>query len=72
MKCLTPPLTGVPEGDWYCPSCKRDTNDVIAPGAAKQIKKSTKSSKGERDWGRGMACVGELYTMKTAKTAQKF
>ncbi|XP_072931393.1 E3 ubiquitin-protein ligase UHRF1-like [Epargyreus clarus] len=62
MKCLSPPLTQVPEGDWYCPSCKRDPNDVIAPGAAKQIKKSTKSAKSERDWGRGMACVGKTKT----------
>ncbi|CAB3258852.1 unnamed protein product [Arctia plantaginis] len=59
MICLEPPLTELPEEDWYCPSCKRDPNDVIAPGAAKQTKKSTKTS---RDWGRGMACVGKTKT----------
>ena len=59
MKCLSPPLTELPDEDWYCPSCKRDPNDVIAPGAAKQTKKSN-ASKTNRDWGRGMACVGEF------------
>ncbi|CAH1647903.1 unnamed protein product [Spodoptera littoralis] len=59
MTCLDPPLTELPEEDWYCPSCKRDPNDVIAPGAAKQTKKTTKSN---RDWGRGMACVGKTKT----------
>ncbi|CAF4744509.1 unnamed protein product [Pieris macdunnoughi] len=59
MKCLDPPLKELPEEDWYCPSCKRDTNEVVAPGAAKQIKKNSKSN---RDWGRGMACVGKTRT----------
>ncbi|KAM3968509.1 E3 ubiquitin-protein ligase UHRF1 [Aphomia sociella] len=61
MICLTPPLTELPEEDWYCPSCKRDTTDVIAPGAAKQAKK-TNTSKSKRDWGRGMACAGKTKT----------
>ncbi|KAL4717783.1 hypothetical protein ACJJTC_000932 [Scirpophaga incertulas] len=61
MKCLSPPLTELPEEDWYCPSCKRDPNDVIAPGAAKQKKKITES-KSSRDWGRGMACAGKTKT----------
>lgn len=59
MSCLDPPLTKVPDEDWYCPSCKRDPNDVIAPGAAKQTKKISKT---KRDWGRGMACVGKTKT----------
>ncbi|KAH9643541.1 hypothetical protein HF086_016748 [Spodoptera exigua] len=59
MICLDPPLMELPEEDWYCPSCKRDTNDVIAPGAAKQTKKTIKTN---RDWGRGMACVGKTKT----------
>lgn len=59
MVCLKPPLTVLPDDDWYCPSCKRDPNDVIAPGASKQAKKSN-TSKTNRDWGRGMACVGRL------------
>ncbi|KAG6459380.1 hypothetical protein O3G_MSEX011347 [Manduca sexta] len=61
MGCLSPPLKDLPEEDWYCPSCKRDPNDVIAPGAAKQIKKKS-ASKSNRDWGRGMACVGKTKT----------
>ncbi|CAH2985650.1 unnamed protein product [Chilo suppressalis] len=61
MNCLSPPLKELPEEDWYCPSCKRDPNDVVAPGAAKQMKKNT-GSKSNRDWGRGMACVGKTKT----------
>ncbi|XP_032527455.2 E3 ubiquitin-protein ligase UHRF1-like [Danaus plexippus] len=61
MVCLKPPLTVLPDDDWYCPSCKRDPNDVIAPGASKQAKKSN-TSKTNRDWGRGMACVGKTKT----------
>ncbi|XP_013184973.1 E3 ubiquitin-protein ligase UHRF1 [Amyelois transitella] len=59
MGCLKPALKELPEDDWYCPSCKRDTKEVIAPGAAKQTKKSNASKK---DWGRGMACVGKTKT----------
>lgn len=62
MTCLSPPLMDVPEEDWYCPSCRRNPNDVIAPGAAKQMKKA--SAKSKRDWGRGMACVGKLLFYK--------
>ena len=28
--CLHPPLTGIPRGDWFCPTCKErrpDEND---------------------------------------------
>ncbi|KAJ0183607.1 hypothetical protein K1T71_000030 [Dendrolimus kikuchii] len=59
IACLDPPLTELPDDDWYCPYCKRDANEVIAPGAAKQTKKTTKTT---RDWGRGMACVGKTKT----------
>ncbi|XP_075990910.1 E3 ubiquitin-protein ligase UHRF1-like [Anticarsia gemmatalis] len=59
MICLDPPLTELPAEEWYCPDCYRDPNDVIAPGAAKQTKKTMTS---KRDWGRGMACVGKTKT----------
>ncbi|XP_011568402.3 E3 ubiquitin-protein ligase UHRF1 [Plutella xylostella] len=60
MHCLSPPLSELPDEDWYCPSCKRD-DVIVAPGAAKQTKK-TNASKTNRDWGRGMACVGKTKT----------
>ncbi|KAB0789991.1 hypothetical protein PPYR_15737 [Photinus pyralis] len=28
LECLDPPLTEVPEGEWFCPSCRRTTNVV--------------------------------------------
>ncbi|KAM4754131.1 E3 ubiquitin-protein ligase UHRF2-like isoform 2-T2 [Cyanocitta cristata] len=62
--CLNPPLSKIPEDeDWYCPSCKNDSNEVIKAGEKlKQSKKKAKmpsaSSESQRDWGKGMACVG--------------
>ncbi|XP_063392583.1 E3 ubiquitin-protein ligase UHRF1-like [Cydia fagiglandana] len=61
MICLEPPLTELPEDDWYCPECKRDASAVVAPGASKQRKKAPASTT-TRDWGRGMACVGKTKT----------
>ncbi|XP_045779852.1 E3 ubiquitin-protein ligase UHRF1-like [Maniola jurtina] len=58
LNCLKPALEAIPAEDWYCPSCRRDPNDVVAPGAARQTKKTT-GSEATRDWGRGMACVGK-------------
>ncbi|KAK4872140.1 hypothetical protein RN001_016264 [Aquatica leii] len=64
-KCLTPPLETVPEDpEWYCPSCKIDENEIVKAGD--KLKFSNKKSKmassnprnSNRDWGRGMACVG--------------
>lgn len=62
--CLKPPLESVPEDDeWFCPSCKRDTSEVIAPGqklkdSKKKARMASTNSKSTRDWGKGMACVG--------------
>uniref|UniRef100_A0A8C5UA00 RING-type E3 ubiquitin transferase n=1 Tax=Malurus cyaneus samueli TaxID=2593467 RepID=A0A8C5UA00_9PASS len=64
MYCLNPPLSKIPEDeDWYCPSCKTDSNEVIKAGEKlKQSKKKAKmpsaSTESQRDWGKGMACVG--------------
>ncbi|CAH2036157.1 unnamed protein product, partial [Iphiclides podalirius] len=57
--CLRPALARVPDGDWYCPRCARDPASVVAPGAARQLKKRARST---RDWGRGMACAGKTKT----------
>lgn len=27
--CLKPPLSKVPEDDWYCPNCKNDENEIV-------------------------------------------
>ncbi|XP_031817809.1 E3 ubiquitin-protein ligase UHRF2 isoform X2 [Sarcophilus harrisii] len=62
--CLDPPLSKIPEDeDWYCPSCKIDSNEVVKAGEKlKQSKKKAKmpsaSTESHRDWGKGMACVG--------------
>nr|XP_012218313.1 PREDICTED: E3 ubiquitin-protein ligase UHRF1-like [Linepithema humile] len=62
LTCLEPPLEVIPEGDWYCPECKNDENEIVKAGD--KLKKSKKKSSTQankepkRDWGRGMACVG--------------
>ncbi|KAM9329719.1 E3 ubiquitin-protein ligase UHRF2 [Gastrophryne carolinensis] len=62
--CLNPPLAKIPEDeDWYCPTCKNDSNEVVKAGEKlKQSKKKAKmpsaSTESQRDWGKGMACVG--------------
>ncbi|XP_068091522.1 E3 ubiquitin-protein ligase UHRF2 isoform X1 [Hyperolius riggenbachi] len=62
--CLNPPLPKIPEDeDWYCPSCKNDSTEVVKAGEKlKQSKKKAKmpsaSTESQRDWGKGMACVG--------------
>ncbi|XP_028404851.1 E3 ubiquitin-protein ligase UHRF1-like [Dendronephthya gigantea] len=64
IQCLKPPLLTVPDDDeWYCPSCKNDASEVIKAGEKlrankKKQKMASANSNTERDWGRGMACVG--------------
>ncbi|GCB69093.1 E3 ubiquitin-protein ligase UHRF1 isoform X1 [Scyliorhinus torazame] len=62
--CLNPPLTSIPEvEDWYCPLCKIDANEVVLAGeklkeSKKKAKMASANSACQRDWGKGMACVG--------------
>lgn len=64
LYCLQPQLTCVPpEPEWYCPSCRTDSSEVVQAGEKlKQSKKKAKmasaTSSSRRDWGKGMACVG--------------
>ncbi|KAG9486721.1 hypothetical protein GDO78_006871 [Eleutherodactylus coqui] len=56
--CLNPPLSKIPEDeDWYCPSCKNDSTEVVKAGEKlKQSKKKAKmpsaSTESQRDWGK--------------------
>nr|NP_001071846.1 UHRF2 protein [Ciona intestinalis]BAE06743.1 Ci-UHRF2 [Ciona intestinalis] len=62
--CLNPPLDNLPEeDDWYCPLCCQDRSKVVKAGEKlKENKKKNKmksmTSDTQRDWGKGMACVG--------------
>uniref|UniRef100_A0A8D3DDP9 E3 ubiquitin-protein ligase UHRF n=1 Tax=Scophthalmus maximus TaxID=52904 RepID=A0A8D3DDP9_SCOMX len=62
--CLNPPLTSIPEDeDWYCPGCRNDSSEVVLAGeklkeSKKKSKMASASSSSQRDWGKGMACVG--------------
>ncbi|KAM3927809.1 E3 ubiquitin-protein ligase UHRF1 [Leptodactylus fuscus] len=62
--CLDPPLSALPDvDDWYCPDCRNDTSEVVLAGeklkeSKKKAKMASASSSSQRDWGKGMACVG--------------
>ncbi|GFG31103.1 hypothetical protein Cfor_04602 [Coptotermes formosanus] len=64
IRCLNPPLESVPDCDeWYCPECKNDENEIVKAGeklkdSKKKAKLPSKNSSSDRDWGKGMACVG--------------
>ncbi|XP_001602205.2 E3 ubiquitin-protein ligase UHRF1 [Nasonia vitripennis] len=60
LACLNPPLTELPtDDDWYCPHCKVNTNEIVKVGEKVQNKKKHSNVVGtNRDWGKGMACVG--------------
>ncbi|XP_021488697.1 E3 ubiquitin-protein ligase UHRF1 isoform X1 [Meriones unguiculatus] len=64
LYCLQPPLTCVPpEPEWYCPSCRTDSSEVVQAGeklkkSKKKAKMASATSSSRRDWGKGMACVG--------------
>lgn len=62
--CLTPPLENIPtDEDWYCPECRNDSSEVVRAGeklkeSKKKAKMASATSSSQRDWGKGMACVG--------------
>ncbi|XP_070787994.1 E3 ubiquitin-protein ligase UHRF1 [Pituophis catenifer annectens] len=62
--CLDPPLSRIPDDeDWYCPECRNDVNEVVLAGeklkeSKKKSKMASANSSSQRDWGKGMACVG--------------
>uniref|UniRef100_A0A8C8RYT3 E3 ubiquitin-protein ligase UHRF n=1 Tax=Pelusios castaneus TaxID=367368 RepID=A0A8C8RYT3_9SAUR len=62
--CLNPPLSSIPDDeDWYCPECRNDASEVVLAGeklkeSKKKAKMASANSSSQRDWGKGMACVG--------------
>ncbi|NXQ49218.1 UHRF1 ligase, partial [Catharus fuscescens] len=61
--CLQPPLSRIPDEDWYCPECRNDASEVVLAGeklkeSKKKQKMASANSSSRRDWGKGMACVG--------------
>uniref|UniRef100_G1PAY9 E3 ubiquitin-protein ligase UHRF n=1 Tax=Myotis lucifugus TaxID=59463 RepID=G1PAY9_MYOLU len=64
LYCLNPPLSSVPtETEWFCPKCRNDASEVVLAGeklkeSKKKSKMASATSSSQRDWGKGMACVG--------------
>ncbi|XP_041430931.1 E3 ubiquitin-protein ligase UHRF1 isoform X2 [Xenopus laevis] len=62
--CLKPPLSVIPQDeDWYCPDCRNDASEVVLAGeklkeSKKKARMASANSSSQRDWGKGMACVG--------------
>jgi hypothetical protein len=61
---LTPASDQVPEGDWYCPECKTDSDAIVKVGETRKLitKKMQKmpSAKAQKRWGGGNSCAGVL------------
>ncbi|PWN41029.1 RCC1/BLIP-II [Ceraceosorus guamensis] len=51
LKCLSPPLSSVPEGEWHCPSCIAEAGNAGDLGAegATDDKKAVKRDAGEEE-----------------------
>lgn len=58
MHCLDPPLEQIPDGDWYCPDCYVDKNEIVQAGQKVSSSKSRAKNVTKRDWGRGHATAG--------------
>ncbi|KAG7264505.1 hypothetical protein CRUP_020643 [Coryphaenoides rupestris] len=56
--CLSPPLASIPDDDdWYCPTCKNDTSEVIKAGeklkaSKKKARMPSATTESQRDWGK--------------------
>eukprot|EP00795_Rhopilema_esculentum_P000042 gene42-9646_t len=64
LDCLNPPLESIPDEDeWYCPECRNDPTEIVQVGdklksSKRKQKMASTSGNSQRDWGKGMACVG--------------
>ena len=38
--CLVPPLDSVPDGDWFCPNCRNDADEIVQAGAKLKFNKT--------------------------------
>ncbi|NXI32676.1 UHRF1 ligase, partial [Sterrhoptilus dennistouni] len=55
--CLDPPLSRIPDEDWYCPECRNDASEVVLAGeklkeSKKKQKMASANSSSRRDWGK--------------------
>ena len=50
LNCLSPPLTNVPEGEWFCDECQLHSEPHYLPGP--NVLKDTSGANGE-DGGKG-------------------
>ncbi|XP_040564804.1 E3 ubiquitin-protein ligase UHRF1 [Lepeophtheirus salmonis] len=50
--CLQPPLTTIPDEDWYCPKCKRSDENVVKIGSQTSQKRKLDSHSFKRDKGK--------------------
>ncbi|CAG8674662.1 6326_t:CDS:2 [Ambispora leptoticha] len=60
--CLDPVITELPADSWFCEFCVHDDEEILTAGKKLDLSKSKKSkmpsATQEKNWGRGMACVG--------------
>jgi hypothetical protein len=48
LGCLDPPLTAVPEGEWFCPNCREVPGEPAAKAGEKKAKAKTKAEPGAK------------------------
>jgi hypothetical protein len=46
--CLTPPLAGIPDGEWFCPECMRHPGAPIGNDAATTVAAPPGASRGKK------------------------
>jgi hypothetical protein len=49
LKCLEPPLTDVPDGEWFCPRCEKGPDITLGSDSVKASKKKGKPAVGDGD-----------------------
>jgi uncharacterized Zn finger protein (UPF0148 family) len=49
LKCLKPPLTAVPDGEWFCPGCENDLGAPVGVVSSKKGKKKAKAQATEEE-----------------------
>ncbi|KAK3253056.1 hypothetical protein CYMTET_37675 [Cymbomonas tetramitiformis] len=67
LRCISPPLAGVPDGDWYCPSCAKEREGE--PQLQRVLWRDEGEAEAERAGGRGEAHAQSVPAMRGGSPA---
>jgi uncharacterized Zn finger protein (UPF0148 family) len=71
LKCLKPPLSAVPDGEWFCPQCDIDLASA-GLGASKKGKKKSKAPVAEEEEEPEQKAAGKRKAPAKAKAGGVF